>query len=101
MKTSFLCARSSALRGQEWLEGKSGLETRIPLLREPGRALVGWVGSPTVQAKVSVSSPHLYMHFIIRSVSWRLDFRNFSFPKSGAPDTEIQNPALISLVPWA
>lgn len=26
----FRCARSSALRGREWLEGKSGLETRIP-----------------------------------------------------------------------
>lgn len=82
-------------RGKIW----PGDSDSVTLGAKPG--VGGLVGSFIVQATVSVSSPHLYTHFIIRSVSWRLDFRNLFFPKSGAPDAEIQNPALISLVPWA
>lgn len=35
-RRSFLLAKLLCLAGPEWLEGKSGLETRIPLLSEPG-----------------------------------------------------------------
>lgn len=45
---------------------------------------------------------HLYANFIVRTIFCLLDFRNlFLFPKPGAPNAGIQNPALIRLIPWA
>lgn len=54
----FLLAKRSALLGPEWLEGKSGLETRIPLLSEPGLVsfLLGpWEISASVLTHTSVN----------------------------------------------